>query len=118
MQQAAKSGGFQAVTGEGDRVPAKELKGFARVTLAARSPPDVLPQLRDGQFFSKSLRRVGATLHASDSDATETSTARTEMSSWGLPAPCHSLFQAHAWQVLISGQLEELNERVRKGFGA
>ena len=32
-----------------------------------------------------------------------------------LPAPCHSLFESHAWRVEISPELESLNERVRKG---
>ena len=35
-----------------------------------------------------------------------------------LPAPCHSLFQAHAWDVHLSARLEELNTQVRKGIGA
>jgi nicotinate phosphoribosyltransferase len=32
-----------------------------------------------------------------------------------LPAPCHSLFESHAWRVELSLELEALNERVRKG---
>src|SRR5436305_14929619 len=35
-----------------------------------------------------------------------------------LPAPCHSLFQSHAWRVDLSGQLNELNTRVREGVGS
>jgi nicotinate phosphoribosyltransferase len=30
-----------------------------------------------------------------------------------LPAPCHSLFESHAWRVELSPQLEDLNQRVR-----
>jgi nicotinate phosphoribosyltransferase len=32
-----------------------------------------------------------------------------------LPAPCHSLFESHAWRVELSPELEALNERVRRG---
>jgi nicotinate phosphoribosyltransferase len=35
-----------------------------------------------------------------------------------LPAPCHSLFQAHAWDIHLSERLKELNTQVRKGMGA
>jgi nicotinate phosphoribosyltransferase len=35
-----------------------------------------------------------------------------------LPAPCHSLFQAHAWEVELSQQLEELNTAVRETIGS
>ena len=35
-----------------------------------------------------------------------------------LPAPCHSLFQAHAWEVELSEQLEELNTSVRETIGS
>jgi nicotinate phosphoribosyltransferase len=35
-----------------------------------------------------------------------------------LPAACHSLFQAHFWKVELSQQLEELNNKVRKGIGS
>jgi len=34
-----------------------------------------------------------------------------------LPAPCHSLFQAQAWEVKLSEQLDELNRTVKKGVG-
>jgi nicotinate phosphoribosyltransferase len=30
-----------------------------------------------------------------------------------LPAPCHSLFESHAWRVDLSPQLEDLNQRAR-----
>ena len=32
-----------------------------------------------------------------------------------LPAPCHSLFESHAWRVDLSSELQSLNERVRVG---
>jgi len=32
-----------------------------------------------------------------------------------LPAPCHSLFEAHAWRVELSSELQRLDERVRQG---
>ena len=32
-----------------------------------------------------------------------------------LPAPCHSLFEAHAWRVELSSELESLAQRVRSG---
>ena len=35
-----------------------------------------------------------------------------------LPAPCHSLFQAHVWDIHLSERLEELNTEVRRGMGA
>ena len=35
-----------------------------------------------------------------------------------LPAPCHSLFQAHAWEVELSEQLKELNTSVRETIGS
>jgi nicotinate phosphoribosyltransferase len=35
-----------------------------------------------------------------------------------LPAPCHSLFQSHAWRVERSAQLTELNTKVREGITA
>jgi len=31
-----------------------------------------------------------------------------------LPAPCHSLFESHAWRVEISSELEALHEQVRR----
>jgi nicotinate phosphoribosyltransferase len=35
-----------------------------------------------------------------------------------LPAPCHSLFQAHVWDIRLSDQLKELNAHVRREMGA
>lgn len=32
-----------------------------------------------------------------------------------LPAPCHSLFESHAWRVELSSELTSLTERVRSG---
>jgi len=32
-----------------------------------------------------------------------------------LPAPCHSLFESHAWRVELSSELQNLTERVRTG---
>jgi nicotinate phosphoribosyltransferase len=32
-----------------------------------------------------------------------------------LPAPCHSLFESHAWRVELSAELQHLDERVRAG---
>ena len=32
-----------------------------------------------------------------------------------LPAPCHSLFESHAWRVELSPELQQLDEQVRQG---
>jgi nicotinate phosphoribosyltransferase len=60
------------------------------------------PVLLGGQLLEPPPSAAAARHHAADSLAL-------------LPAPCHSLFESHAWRVELSSELKSLTERVRSG---
>ena len=60
------------------------------------------PVLLGGKLLEPLPSAAAARHHAADSLA-------------ALPAPCHSLFESHAWRVELSSELRSLTERVREG---
>jgi nicotinate phosphoribosyltransferase len=72
----------------------------------SRGPAEALlrPVILGGKLVERLPIAAEARHHAADCLAT-------------LPAPCHSLFESHAWRVELSSELKSLTERVQQGAG-